>query len=60
MNRRAFLSSAAAASCGMSLPTASAAASRPNIVVILADDFGYGSPNCYGSSPRHVRTPNID
>ena len=33
---------------------------RPNIVLILADDFGYGSPNFYGSSPRNVRTPNMD
>jgi arylsulfatase A len=58
MNRRAFL--AAAAGCAMPVPNASAAASRPNIVLILADDFGYGSPNCYGSSPRHVKTPNMD
>jgi arylsulfatase A-like enzyme len=32
----------------------------PNIVVIMADDFGSGSPNCYGSSKDHVRTPNMD
>lgn len=32
----------------------------PNIVVILADDFGYGSANCYGADQRHIRTPNID
>ncbi len=36
------------------------AQSKPNIVVILADDFGSGSPNCYGSSIEHVRTPNMD
>jgi hypothetical protein len=36
------------------------AADRPNIIVILADDFGYGSAGCYGANPALVRTPNID
>lgn len=33
---------------------------RPNIVLILADDFGYGSVNAYGADKTLVRTPNID
>ena len=37
-----------------------AAQKPPNIVVILADDLGYGSANCYGADARHIRTPNID
>jgi len=37
-----------------------AEASRPNIVVILADDFGYGSAGCYGVDPNLVKTPAID
>ena len=36
------------------------AADRPNIVVILADDYGYGSAGCYGADPKLVRTPSID
>ncbi|MEQ8789549.1 MAG: arylsulfatase [Pirellulaceae bacterium] len=33
---------------------------RPNIVLILSDDFGYGSAGCYGADPELLRTPNID
>ena len=36
------------------------AAERPNILIILADDFGYGIANCYGGDPARVATPNID
>ena len=31
---------------------------RPNIVLIVVDDLGYGEPGCYGG--REVPTPNID
>ena len=33
---------------------------KPNIVFILADDFGYSSLNCYGAEKSLVRTPHID
>lgn len=33
---------------------------RPNIVIILSDDLGYGSVNSYGAGEEHVRTPSID
>jgi arylsulfatase A len=36
------------------------AADQPNIVVILADDYGYGSAGCYGANPALVHTPHID
>lgn len=36
------------------------AADKPNIVVILADDFGYGSTNAYGADKELVQTPALD
>lgn len=36
------------------------AQSTPNIVVILADDLGYGSVNCYGAPESLLRTPHVD
>ncbi len=43
----------------LALLPAFAAAQKPNIVIILADDQGYGGVNCYPHSQRVV-TPNID
>ena len=31
---------------------------RPNIIIILADDMGFGDPSAYGN--KFARTPNID
>lgn len=35
-----------------------AAAERPNVILILADDLGYGDLGCFGS--KTIRTPNLD
>ena len=41
----------------ISLPAAGLAA-KPNILLILSDDYGWGSAGCYGA--RGVKTPNMD
>ena len=38
----------------------SSAAEKPNIIVILSDDYGYGSAGCCGANPDLVKTPGID
>ena len=42
--------------CGANLLSASE--TKPNIIVILADDLGYGSLECYGG--KGLATPNCD
>jgi arylsulfatase A-like enzyme len=62
VNRRHFLqqlglATAAIAARGSSM-AASSSANRPNIVLILSDDVGYGDISAYGAT--HVHTPQID
>ena len=43
---------------GLLLAVPATAAERPNIVVILADDLGWGDLGCYGQ--QKIKTPNLD
>ncbi|MDZ4801080.1 MAG: arylsulfatase [Bryobacteraceae bacterium] len=55
MQRRSFLRLAGAAAA---MPLRGAVAKPRNIVVILADDIGYGDLGCYGATK--VKTPSLD
>ena len=39
---------------------ASKSMTKPNILVILADDLGYGDVQCYNPERGKIPTPNID
>ena len=45
---------------GLFFTTQAKAASKPNIIVIMADDLGYGDIGCYGAKAKNLRTPHID
>ena len=43
--------------CWLALPCSARGAERPNIIVVLADDFGYGDVSAFGGA---VPTPHLD
>ena len=50
---------AAIALFAVNQPAAAKQSTHPNIVIILADDLGYGDPQCYNDQSK-IPTPHID
>ena len=65
-NRRAFLQALSAAAGAAALPRSLAGApkprpktpAKPNVIIIYADDQGYGDLSCYGATT--LKTPHLD
>lgn len=56
---RTVCAAAVMVACGLSAAVASeAAVERPNLVIIFADDLGYGDLECYGHP--HFKTPRLN
>lgn len=57
-SRRAFLGAIGGSTLAGAMGAAAQSGEKPNLIVIFADDLGYGDLSCYGS--KTIRTPRLD
>ena len=63
LSRRKFIKHAIAATLSLGLPSLFSSCdntliNKPNFIIILADDLGYGDIGCFGN--KKIKTPNLD
>ena len=55
-----FIKRAGLSAAALGLPLLGKAAANPNVVIVLADDFGFGDAACFDPQFSKIPTPNID
>ncbi len=58
LSRRDFLYTSSLAALGMTISKTCQAATKPNVILIITDDQGYGDLACHGNP--NIQTPNMD
>ncbi|MGH9631536.1 MAG: sulfatase-like hydrolase/transferase, partial [Bryobacteraceae bacterium] len=58
VSRRKWIETVAGGATACFMPGSTQAAARPNVILIMTDDHGYGDLSLHGNP--HLKTPNLD